>query len=68
MKRRSLVTITVFLLVSMFFGACHKKCVCFSFNGSERTYTRDEVDALGGSCTGLELQANTRLYSYCQWE
>jgi len=49
-------------------ASCHKTCVCTGYNGAERTYTSDEVDALGGNCSYLTVQANTRLYSYCRWE
>ena len=63
--KRKLFILALFALCCT---ACHKNCVCHSFNGSERTYTADEVDERGGNCTYLVNQAGTRLYSYCQWE
>ena len=55
-------------LASVTLSACHKNCVCTAFNGVERTYTADEVDALGGNCSYLTAQAGTRLYSFCRWD
>ncbi len=65
MKRRYLLPLALLALCA---AGCHKNCVCTANNGSERTYTSDEVDALGGNCTYLVNQAGTRLYSYCRWE
>lgn len=67
MKRKTLLVSAVTALL-LTLASCHKTCTCTSFNGAERTYTADEVDALGGNCTYLVNQAGTRLYSYCRWD
>jgi hypothetical protein len=64
MKRK----LFILALLALCCTACHKNCVCTGYNGAERTYSSDEVDALGGSCSNLIIQANTRYYSYCRWE
>ena len=58
----------ILAVLALCLSACHKTCVCTGYNGAEREYTSDEVDALGGSCSNLVLHANTRYYSYCRWE
>lgn len=54
--------------VTLLLASCHKECVCTGFDGIDRTYTDEEVDAQGGSCSNMVIQARTRFYSYCRWE
>ena len=66
-KVRTIAVLAAVLLASMLLGSCHKTCVCTSFSGREREYTEDEVDAQGGSCENMIMQAGTRYYSECVW-
>ena len=58
------IPITVFSLSAT---GCQKNCVCTGFNGVEHVYSEDEVDAQGGSCSNMIIQAETRYYSFCEW-
>ena len=64
--KRKLLILAVLAVVSL--ASCQKTCVCTGYDGSERTYTEEEVDARGVSCSNMIIQARTRFYSYCRWE
>lgn len=66
-KVRNIAVVLSLLLASLLLGSCHKTCVCTSFSGREREYTEAEVDAHGGSCENMIMQAGTRYYSECVW-
>ena len=66
-KVRTIAIMAFMLLASLLLGSCHKTCVCTSFSGREREYTEAEVDAQGGSCANMIIQAGTRYYSECVW-
>lgn len=65
-KRKPLLLAAVLLCLP--FTACNKKCVCESYSGAVHEYTEEEVDAQGGSCNNMKIQANTLYYSHCAWE
>ena len=48
--------------------ACHKNCVCQGYDGSSYTYSADEVDARGVTCTNMVFQAGQQFYAVCDWE
>ena len=54
-------------LLLIFCSSCHKTCYCTGFNGMEHAYTEEEVDAHGGGCSNMIMQADTRYYSVCVW-
>lgn len=48
---------------------CHKTCVCKGYDGSERRYSDDEVDAHNVTCANMVDQAGrTNFYVVCDWE
>lgn len=63
---KALLAVAV-LLASLACTACHKSCTCYSYDGSIREYTADEVEALSTTCDKMISQAGTRYYSYCTW-
>lgn len=74
MKRSSFLIAASFLLLLA--TSCHKTCTCVEMNGSERTFTREEVEAAnGGSCDDMVYMFNQeasgawlRFYSVCSWD
>lgn len=48
--------------------SCHKKCVCLGYDNTSYTYTADEVDARGVTCTNMVYQAGQQFYAVCDWE
>ena len=54
-------------ILLIFCASCHKTCYCTGFNGAEHEYTEEEVDAHGGGCSNMIVQADTRYYSVCVW-
>lgn len=67
MKQKIKGSLLLALVASLSMVGCHKKCVCTSYSGAEREYSVDEVDAQGGSCANMIMQADIRYYSYCEW-
>ena len=65
MKRKLLIVVA---LAALSLAACRKNCVCTGYDGAERTYTSDEVEARGVNCSNMVYQARVRFYSYCRWE
>ena len=45
MKKKKLMFLACLPLLTLV-SSCHKNCVCTAYNGAERVYTADEVDAL----------------------
>ena len=58
-----IIAAALLLLVS-----CHKNCVCLGYDNTSYTYTADEVDARGGTCTNMVYQAGQQFYAVCDWE
>jgi len=58
-----IATAALLLLVS-----CHKNCVCLGYDNTSYTYTADEVDARGVTCTNMVYQAGQQFYAVCDWE
>lgn len=56
------------LLLLLALGSCHKTCTCTAYNGVERTYTADEVDAANVSCTDMKYQGGMQYYAVCSWD
>lgn len=56
------------LLLTMLLGSCHKTCTCIRYDGVEKTYTADEIDALGTTCANMAYQAGVQYYSVCSWD
>lgn len=54
--------------VALTLASCHKTCTCIGYDGSERSYTADEVDDRGVNCTEMVYQAGLQYYSVCNWE
>ena len=48
--------------------SCHKNCVCLGYDNTSYTYTADEVDARGVTCTNMVYQAGQQFYAVCDWE
>ncbi|MBQ9417386.1 MAG: hypothetical protein IJU19_02265 [Bacteroidales bacterium] len=55
--------------------SCRKSCTCLAYNGTSHTYSADEVDDHGGSCSGMEYMytpgssgADNRYYTVCNWD
>lgn len=65
MKRKLFI---LALLAVATLASCQKNCVCTGYDGAERTYTSDEVDAQGVNCSNMIYQARVRFYSYCRWD
>ncbi len=63
---RNLLVLSFSLLVLL--TACHKNCVCQGYDGSSYTYSADEVDARGVTCTNMVFQAGQQFYAVCDWE
>ncbi len=75
MKKHFPRLLAVCLLGSMLLCSCHKTCTCIGFNGKEHTYTADEVEAFGGTCTDMKYMytsvssgADVRFYTVCNWD
>lgn len=56
-------------------AGCHKNCTCLGFNGTEHTYSADEVKAHGGTCSDMiymytepSAVADVRYYTVCNWD
>lgn len=63
---RNLLVLSFSLLVLL--SSCHKNCVCQGYDGSSYTYSADEVDARGVTCTNMVFQAGQQFYAVCDWE
>ncbi len=63
---RNLLVLSSSLLALL--TACHKNCVCQGYDGSSYTYSADEVDARGVTCTNMVFQAGQQFYAVCDWE
>ncbi|MBR1516937.1 MAG: hypothetical protein IJ620_02175 [Bacteroidales bacterium] len=68
MKTFRLFVILLFALVALCATACQKTCRCYGYDGTATDYSRDEVEELGGSCSGLIYMYNSRYYSLCEWD
>ena len=66
--KRKILTLLCVAVAGVTLAACHKNCACYGYDGQQHDYTADEVDAHGGSCSNMIIQAQTRFYSYCHWE
>ena len=64
----SLIIIPLALLALL--SSCHKDCVCQGYDGSSHTYTEEEVDARGVTCSDMIFLEGSlyRFYSVCEWE
>lgn len=49
-------------------ASCHKTCRCYGYDGAEYEYTSDQVDEqMGGNCSTMIYQGDSRYYSICEW-
>lgn len=55
------------LMASLVLASCHKTCTCRGWDGSEREYSADEVEKMGGNCADIELIGNGAIYYNCSW-
>jgi predicted aminopeptidase len=55
-------------LLSLPLTSCHKTCTCIAYNGSSHSYTADEVDDHGVTCSNMVYQAGIQYYSVCSWD
>lgn len=72
--KRKLLMLTL-CAASLATAGCHKTCRCMAYNGSEHTYTADEVSEAGGTCHNMEYLysdgtqgADVRYYAVCNWD
>lgn len=75
MKKTAPRLFTALTLASLLLCSCHKSCTCIAFNGSEHTYSADEVSAFGGTCSDMKYMytaassgADVRFYTVCNWD
>lgn len=68
-------TLLLTVLATLTLASCHKTCTCLAYNGTEHTYTADEVAEQRGSCTDMEYMythetsgAIVRYYTVCEWD
>ncbi len=63
----SLAALTCLTILS----GCHKTCTCVRYDATEHSYTSDEVDDYGVTCSAMRDAVNRELgtiyYSYCEW-
>lgn len=63
--KKCLIVIGVLALLCC--TSCKKTCRCYRYDGSGAEFSKEELDEMGYSCTGLE-QINMGLtYSICEW-
>lgn len=67
-KSRKIFAILVLSCLPALFCACHKSCVCQMRDGSERTYTEDELDKFDVSCTRMADYPVADHKVRCTWE
>lgn len=74
MKKRYIIPALTIALTLLCAG-CRKTCTCLGYNGATHTYTADEVNDNGGSCSGMEYMytpgssgADIRHYTVCNWD
>lgn len=68
MKNKAPLLLIPCLLVALFLASCQRTCICYGYDGLEHRYSEEQVDANGGNCQNMIIQANTRFYSVCNWE
>lgn len=61
------IAVLLLLSTTMLVG-CRRTCVCYGYDELEYRYSEEEVDAHGGNCSNMIMQAGTRYLSYCNWE
>lgn len=66
MKRIFTLLAAVAALLTL--GSCHKTCTCTTYNNVQHTYTADEVDAAGVSCSEMKYLPGWQHYAVCSWD
>ena len=61
----ALLTLLVLLLP---LSSCHKNCVCTTRTGGEVSYSEDDLDKVGVSCTRRADHPVEGYYVKCSWE
>ena len=58
------------LLILFILTGCNKQCQCIGYDGSRVTYSEEELDARGKTCSEMVIHEGlaTRLYSICEWK
>lgn len=57
------------LVAVILFTGCNKRCRCTKYNFETDYYTKEELKALGKSCTEMRLLdgLHTAHYALCEW-
>ncbi len=65
---KKIFVILVFSCLLTALTSCHKTCVCYGYNGGEYSYTQEDLDARGKTCSGMAYLGSRQHYSVCNWE
>lgn len=66
MKR--ILSLGALALLGCSLASCHKTCTCTTYNNVQRTYTAEEVENAGVSCSEMKYIAGEQYYAVCSWD